>query len=768
MKNKLTKSLALLQIALVSLTGCHPTQPFYVGGSGDLAHYIDTAQRIEYPDLQSESLPEAGESMAPYSVDNHDYEFLDLTLEECVSYALVNTKLVRALPGSNQIVGDIATSILTSPSQQLVTAFDPAITASTANTQPQVVDQNGNRVLPRGASRANQVGGIEDALSEFDAQFSSFVGYNTTDRPRNVGAGNVFNPQFFQANDGTMQSAISKRVATGGVVTARSQTIYSENNIFTQGFGANGNFGRQTPSDYTQILEAQVQHPLMRGRGTMVNRIPVVLARINEDVSLGQYEERIRNLVKEVEVAYWDLYLSYWNVETAKIARDSSLQVWRVANAKYQAGQGQVFAEAQAKAQYHQFEAALNAALAGASVPGSDPGVYGRERRLRHLMGWAATDGRLIRPTDKPNIARTDFDWWTVQGEALMRNIDLRQQKWQIKAREMELISSKNQVLPDVNVSALYRWLGVGDTLNSRSGSAENFPEGPQSATDSLLTGNFSEAAFRLEFTPAAFGARRQLALVRNSQLALARETEVLQEKEIALINRLSEEISLMKSHYEQIEIKLNQWSASERDAKAWTDKFEVGDTNLDMILDNLLRSQERRARAQQDYYRSVTEYNKSIVQVHLLKGSLLEYNNICLQEGPWAEKAYWDAEGHAKRRDAARYMDYGASRPRVISEGAYQQHTGTANDGARVGTVGLKNNSTPTPSKESSDNAVPPRSDVEATPGPTTKTPNEEAPTGSTEELPSLKANSQTSSRVFRQAGFIHTQPSTPSNMIR
>ncbi len=52
------------------------------------------------------------------------------------------------------------------------------------------------------------------------------------------------------------------------------------------------------------------------------------------------------------------------------------------------------------------------------------------------------------------------------------------------------------------------------------------------------------------------------------------------------------------------------------------------------MILDNLLRSQERRARAQQDYYRAVTEYNKSIVQVHLLKGSLLEYNNICLQEG--------------------------------------------------------------------------------------------------------------------------------------
>lgn len=691
-----------IQIGLVALTGCHPTQPFFVGETGDLSHYIDTATRIEYPDLKSDPLPEASESYEPFSVDNHNYTFLDLSLEECIAYALANTKLVRAIPGSQQQTGDITTAVLTTPSAQLTSTFDPAITASTANTQAQVVDQNGNRVIARGAARANQVGGVEDALSEFDAQFSSFVGYNTTDRPRNVGGGNIFNPQFFQGQDGTFQSAISKRTATGGIVTARSQTIYSQNNIPSPGLG------RQFPSDYTQIIEAQVQHPLLRGRGTLVNRIPVVLARINEDISIGQYEERVRNLVREVEQSYWDLYLSYWNVETAKIARDSALQVWRVASAKYKAGQGQLYAEAQAKAQFHQFESALRAALDGSNIPGSDAGVGGRERRLRHLMGWAPTDGRLIRPSDKPNVARTNFDWATIQGEALIRNIDVRQQKWLIKQRELELISAKNQVLPDINISALYRWLGVGNSLNSQSGAAQRFPTGPQSATDSLLNGDFQEVAFRAEFTPPAFGARRQLALVRNSQLQLARECEVLHEKEIALMFRLSEDFNLMKSHYEQMEIKLNQWSASERDAKAWKDKFEVGDANLDMILDNLLRSQERRARAQQDYYRAVTEYNKSIVQVHLLKGSLLEYNNICLQEGPWADKAYWDANELARKRDAARYLDYGASRPKVISQGPYQQHIGNI-QGDADGMHALPNDANgleliPTPAERSND----------------------------------------------------------------
>jgi outer membrane protein TolC len=787
MHKKLIRSIATLQIGLAFLTGCHPTKPFYMGETGDLSHYIDTASRIEYPDLQSEPLPEASQSMEPYSIDNHEYEFLDLTLEECIAYALVNTKLVRAVPGSNLQTGDIASAILSSPSSQLSTAYDPAITASTANTQAQVVDQNGNRIQARGAAKANQVGGVEDALSEFDAQFSSFVGYNTTDRPRNVGLDqlgreNPFNPQFFQANDGTAQSAISKRIATGGVVTARSQSIYSLNNIEAPGVG------RQTPSDYTQILEMQIQHPLLRGRGTLVNRIPVVLARVNEDISLGQYEERIRNLTKEVEVAYWELYCSYWNVETAKIARDSSLQVWRVANAKYLAGQGQVYAEAQAKAQYHQFEAAVKVALYGANVPGADPGVSGRERRLRHLMGWAATDGRLIRPSDRPNVARTEFDWCTIQGEALTRNIDLRQQKWLIKTRELELISAKNQVLPDVNISALYRWLGVGNSYNSRSGSPSRFPIGDQSAIDSLVGGDFQEAAFRLEFTPAAFGARRQLANVRNSQLTLAREAEVLREKEIALMHQLSDQVNLLKSHFELMQDKLNQWNDSERDAKAWTDKFEVGDTNLDMILDNLLRAQERRARAQQDYYRAVCEYNKSIVQVHLLKGSLLEYNNICMQEGPWPAKAYEDATEHARRRDAARYLDYGASRPRVISQGPYQQHLGNVNEGAELAPTedeSLENEPIPAkPSIEKKEKQLDkmPEEDVPALPERKAPTLEKDPPDVKTfnksNRLPTaaiqrsnLRTNdgTQTSpSPVIRQAGHIQPTASTPANMLR
>jgi len=677
MKRYLYRWFAGLQIGCVLLTGCHPTQPFFLGERGDLAHYLDRAQQIEYVDLDATPLPEASQSHEPFSLNNQNFVHLDLTLEECIAYALVNTQVVHALPGTQRQNADMAATILSSPSGQLITGNDVAITATTTNSQPAVVDQNGNRILPRGSVRSNQIGGVEDALSEFDAQFSSFMSFNTTDRARNVGAGNVFNPQLFQGRDTTAQMAISKRTATGGVATLRSQSIYSFNNIPTQAAGA-GNFGRAVPSDYTQIFEAQVQHPLLRGRGALVNRIPVVLARINEDISIGQYEERIRNLVRDVEFAYWDLFAAYFNVEFARNALDSAALVVKILNAKLQEGENRG-PEAQARVTYHQFKAQLDAAIAGGGN-GNEPGLFGREQNLRLLMGWAPNDGRLIRPIDKPAVGLAEFDWEAARGETLCRNIDLRQQKWAIKQRELELVSAKNQSLPDVNLQLNYRWLGVGSSLVDRHGGNEPFPIGRPSAFEELFGGNYQEGGIRLEFNPNAFGSRRQLNDVQNKQLTLARERRVLEAREIGAVSILTRLLQQVDSQHKQMTGLFQALTAAQTLEENAQLRFYAGQENADYLL----RAQQTRASAGQNYIRSLAEYNKSLVEIHALKGSLLEYNNIALEEGLWPEKAYWDAHERSRERDAAIHMDYGASRPSVFSLGAYTQNTGSANAQAR------------------------------------------------------------------------------------
>ena len=60
----------LALIAVLSFTGCQPTQPFFANEDGDLSHYLDKSTTIDFPDLQSEPLPDAAQAqeISPVSI----------------------------------------------------------------------------------------------------------------------------------------------------------------------------------------------------------------------------------------------------------------------------------------------------------------------------------------------------------------------------------------------------------------------------------------------------------------------------------------------------------------------------------------------------------------------------------------------------------------------------------------------------------------------------------------------------------------------------
>jgi hypothetical protein len=94
------------------------------------------------------------------------------------------------------------------------------------------------------------------------------------------------------------------------------------------------------------------------------------------------------------------------------------------------------------------------------------------------------------------------------------------------------------------------------------------------------------------------------------------------------------------------------------------------------VTLDQLLEAQRRRADAQAAFFRTLLDYQRAIIGVHYRKGSLLEYNNVYLTEGPWPAKAKFDAHRLARQRDAALYINYGFTRPAVSSQGPINQGT--------------------------------------------------------------------------------------------
>ncbi len=626
----------------VGIFGCKPQQPFYLFEDGDLSHYVGKATEIDYPDVDVQTLGEVEGATRPFSLENRDAkEVWDLRLEEAVQIALANSKVMKSIGGT--IIGP-PDFLVRSPGA-VASIYDPAVAESD----------------PRS--------GVEAALAAFDTQFRFINRWEKFTEPRNNISNPIF-PSVRQDDQGTFQWQLSKLNATGGTTSISHSWVYLDSNSLTRAYS----------SDWTTALKAEVRQPLLQGFGVTFNRIAgpsnqpgvyngVLLARINTDIALCDFEQSVRNLVYDVETAYWEVYYAYRQLDAVIAGRDANLQNWRDANLKLEVGSFAAHEEAQARNQYFIFRAAVERALTG---------LYQAEAKLRYLMGLATSDGRLIRPIDEPTTAKVAFDWTESLSEAIARSSELREHRWLVKRRELELIAAKNFLLPRLDLVANYQWIGLGEELIESHGGSGDFRQRGSNSYQSLTSGDFADWLVGVEFSM-PLGFRREMAGVRNAQLLLARERARLQEAELEVSHQLAYAIRELESTLVQAQTNYNRRIAARDEVKAAREKYRAG--VRDGTLTNVLDAERRLAEAESDYYRTLVDYNKAIAQVHYRKGSLLEYNGVYLSEGPWPAKAYFDARRRARQRDASMYLDYGFAMPGPVSRGAIQQQVGQGGD---------------------------------------------------------------------------------------
>ena len=689
-------------------SGCAPRQPFYFFEDGDLSHYTGVVQKLEYPDIDQQPLDEAAGTLEPFTLTNAQIEEIwEVSLEEAIRIALENGKVLRNLGGRfgsfggpRPQTGEPPVSLLTAP-EATPTIYDPAIT----ETDP--------------------FRGVESALASFDAQLSSSLTWDRQSRPQNVGGiGTAIFQQQLEGDTGNWQSGIRKTTATGATFNFSQLITYDNNNSpIRQRDPVTGQV--VVPSTWSTNYDFTFNQPLLQGGGLNYNRIAgpdafnnlfgrpnfrgVLLARVNADISLAEFEVGVRNMVSDIEQSYWELYYSYRALEARKAARDSALEAWRRVHALYveQSRGGEADKEAQAREQYFFFRSEVETALAD---------VYRSEDRLRYIMGITASDGRLIRPSDEPTTARIAFDWQQALVEALSRSPELRRQKWRVKQRELELIASKNLVLPRLDLLGTYRFLGMGqDLINQTYNPYEAGGTDPLFGTDAystLLSGKFQEWQVGAQFLM-PIGFRRELATVRNYQLQVARERARLQDEELEVSHALVEAVRNVDTNFSLTQTNFNRRVAATRQVEAVQAAYDAGTVTFDQLLD----AQRRLAEAEVAYARSLVDYNRSIAQLHYRKGSLLEYNGVFLAEGPWPAKAYFDAHRRARQRDASIYLDYGHSQPGVFSRGPITQKFESIGADARPEQLA--------PLDPATENLPPPVEQLEGVPTPVEAGPN-------------------------------------------
>ncbi len=650
MTNRAPQFIAAI-ICLWMISGCQPQRPNYRFESADLNYYVDQDTEIAYPDIVTPMLNEVTQSRSPITNAEATFDsFWDLGLEDSVHIALQNSKVIRGYgtPGLQNTTVAAGVDNLSNGPNGAGTIYDVSI----RETEAGFIGTPGQIAPPEALSTntaldTNQ--GVEAALAEFDTQLTSNLTWNRGDQPRNViGTGLVFTPSFFQQDLVGWTTQIAKKAANGTQFFARSVNSYTANTIPTT--------VQPLTSVYQTALEFEIRQPLLRGRGTFINRIPIVVSRINTDQIIANYESVMQNMVTNVEIRYWDLHCAYRNLQAAKDGRDGALVTWRNVYENFKAGKVPLQDESQARGQYYFFRSQVEQAWVD---------LLQAETNFRWLLGVASNDGRLVRPTDEPSKARVNFDYTQIMDEALTYRPELRQTRWEVKKRELAVHYSKNALLPSLNASALYRWLGLGDDLINYDDDVPPFPNDRSGALNELLDGDFQEIEFSLDFgLPVGF--RRELANMRNAQLKLARELARIEDQELDVEREVTQTLQAIESNYAIAQTSFNSWAAYSEEVEARKRRFEAGTDPITFLLD----AQRSRSQGESAYYLAICEYNKAIALMHRRKGTILAYNNIFLTEGPWPNKAYDDANENARRRSASREINYGFTRPQVISQG--------------------------------------------------------------------------------------------------
>lgn len=348
----------IVLVAVTMAAGCTPIQPSYLNETGDLSYYLEQATAIEYPDVQTAMLDEVAQAQRPLTVIDPDFQsFYDLSLEDCVSASLQNAKILRgygtpSLQGTRVSPG--VDGLANGP-----TAAGTIYNVAIRESEPGFIGTPGqisspSQPLSNTALDVNQ--GVESALADFDAQFTSSAFWTTNDEPRNVNPllGNQFDQSVFQQDTVQWQSEIAKKTANGTQIFFRNVNTYTENNVPLVSDPAPNTGFQNLDSWYRTSLELELRQPLLRGRGAFIQRMPIVISRIGTDQELANLEAQLQNMVTNVEIRYWDLYCAYRAFDAAKVGRDAALKTWRIVYDQFSEGADvNIQQVSQASEQYH-------------------------------------------------------------------------------------------------------------------------------------------------------------------------------------------------------------------------------------------------------------------------------------------------------------------------------------------------------------------------------------------------------------------------------
>jgi outer membrane protein TolC len=442
----------------------------------------------------------------------------------------------------------------------------------------------------------------KEELAAFEPVLGAEVSPKRTVADRLSRAGASTETSIVDAVTGTV--SLSKLFPTGTSVELQGGTSYTDSSLYSDTFTANR-------------LGVSVTQALLQGRDITANMASVNQARL--DTLISEYELRgfAETLLEDVESKFWDYAVAQKQIE---IYADSlSLAEKQMAETQERIAIGSLAETELAAAQ-------AEVALGRENLINARSNLAKERLNLLWLLNPSPSidwDRAIVLEyqTLLPSINLDNVEQH-VQVALKMRP-DLNQARLQIKRGDLELVKTKNGLLPKMDLFIAYGNTGYANTFNR---AMREFDRDKYDVTVGLT----------LEYPPAnqAARARHSRAVISKQQLLASLDNLI----QLSQVDVRSAYIEVTRTR-EQISATAATRNFQQEKLRAETEKFRVGRSTSLLVA----QAQRDLVASQIAEIQAVANYLKALVDLYRLEGSLLQRRGI---SAPGAKPVTLDIKG--------------------------------------------------------------------------------------------------------------------------
>jgi outer membrane protein TolC len=395
---------------------------------------------------------------------------------------------------------------------------------------------------------------------------------------------------------------------------------------------SNSGFSNFNPA-YNTGLSVSFSQPLLRNRGSYVNRLPIMVARSRVRKTEYDLKNTLIGLLSQAELAYWQAVQLRENLRVQESALDLADKFLKRSQRELELG-------AISKLDIYQPE--LQFVQAQASVSQARYSVLQQDEALRRQIGADLDPDIRKLPITLTETPAPPANTGTLDGESLVERglvlrPDLKSAIQDLDVDDLQIKQISNSMRPDLSLTGIYTAQGRGGTAYVRQNVFNDV--GGRSTVTQIIPGGFGDSLdqlFGFGYPVYGFGLRLRLP-IKNRQASADMADALINKKRDALQARSAEQqirlevlqaVNQVESSKTSVDLAVKSRDFAKLRLDAENKKYELGTSQIFLVL----QAQNDLINAESNVVVQSLAYRRNILALLRTTGELLQERGVATQ----------------------------------------------------------------------------------------------------------------------------------------